>query len=52
MWLEYDKLYTRMKNLSDKEKQRMTRKRVNLLREEVFMTSTEYVSTVFLSVLA
>lgn len=52
MWLEYDKLYTCMKNLSDKEKQRMTRKKVNLLREEVFMTSTEYVSTVFLSVLA
>ena len=52
MWLKYDKLYNRMKDLSDKEKQRMIRKRVNALREEVFLTSTEYVSTVFLSVLA
>jgi hypothetical protein len=52
MWLKYDKLYNRMKDLSDKEKQRMIRKRVNALREEVFLTSTEYVSTIFLSVLA
>ena len=33
MWLEYDKLYTRMKNLPDKQKQKMTRKKVNALRE-------------------
>ena len=52
MWLKYNKLYNRMKDLPDKQKQKMTRKRVNALREEVFSTSTEYVSTVFLSVLA
>ena len=52
MWLEDNRLYIYMKNLSDKDKQRMTRKRVNALREEVVLTSTEYVSTVFLSVLA
>lgn len=52
MWFKYNKLYSRMKDLPCKEKQRLVRKKVNELREDVFMTSTEYVSTVFLSVLA
>ena len=51
MWLRYDRMYNRMKNLPDKEKQRFLRKRVKQMRENVFLTSTEYVSTVFLSVL-
>ena len=51
MWLRYDRIYNRMKNLPDKEKQRFLRKRVKQMRENVFLTSTEYVSTVFLSVL-
>jgi len=52
MWLKYNKLYGHMKNLPDKKKKRVVRKRVNRLREDVFTTSTEYVSTVFLSVLS
>ena len=52
MWFEYNKLYNHMKALPSKEKQRLIRKKVKELREDVFMTSTEYVSTVFLSVLA
>ena len=51
MWLRYDRMYNRMKSLPDKEKQRFLRKRVKQMRENVFLTSTEYVSTVFLSVL-
>ena len=51
MWLRYNRLYNRMKNLPDKDKQKFLRKRINQLREDVFATSTEFVSTIFVSVL-